>query len=107
MNTLSASLKRIKLTRVVVPAMVITAVLAILAMLQLSVPSVVQAADRLIKITTLEPGTEREGTCEPPVQRGEPVDHPLPPELANLEGYTQECEENAGNVNNPERKDLL
>jgi len=57
--------------------------------------SVVQAADRLIKITTLEPETERDGTCDPPTLGGAPLEL-LPPELEGLRGYTQECTPGAG-----------
>jgi len=92
MKNLIASLRYINRVRAAVPAIGAAAFLVSTA---LFAPSVVQAAERLIKITTLEPGTERDGTCDPPVQRGEPL-VPLPPELDGLAGYTQECEEGAG-----------
>lgn len=88
MKTLFASLKHIKLSRAAVPAMGIVAFVA----LALIVPSVAQATDRLIKITTLEPETIRTGNCGDPNDPNNPPEFaPLPPELAGLRGYTQEC----------------
>ena len=95
MKTLFALLKYIKLSRAAVPTIGIAAFVALV----LIVPSVVQATDRLIKITTLEPETERDGTCFPPTLASSSGGIPLallPPELLGLRGYTQGCEEGMG-----------
>ena len=92
MKTLYALLKYIMLSRAAVPTIGIAAFVA----LALIVPSVVQATDRLIKITTLEPETERDGTCDPPTLEGGIPLALLPPELIGLRGYTQGCEEGMG-----------
>ena len=75
--------------RVAVPTMVIAAFFA----MALSAPVVVQATDRLIKITMLEPETLRGGDCGNPDDpiTNPPEFGPLPPELIGHRGYTQEC----------------
>lgn len=87
-KNLIASLRYINRVRVAVPAIGIAAFVA----LAFIVPSVVHAKDRLIKITTLEPETTRGGVCgDPNDPMNLPTFAPLPPELAGLRGYTQEC----------------